>query len=373
MADDGPWRSNFKKPVYIVGQIMGIYFKHPTFDMLMTCPSTPLKELFLKIEDTEDAIESWLQTHGLGILPYSLFVMASVLFGLVDYHDLTVLLEIQLQQAETNPSVFPPQGGHCFMEERVHCAQTEMSLFSTAITNLCELMNTRAIAQKLLPPVNTSYTGAYQTPSSLDCMHFQPTKAIQDKCRAWLIMTSPFQDTMEVGSNVSQTPPESHHRHQYPLRHDDQLLSLPRLTNGWVDNVKLGTYINASFTETDEPLPTNTSNVFTRKEDKTLDELMSVFHILDLKKQQAQVEVDMFSEAIALNAELEFTDDGAYAAFDQFYHTNVMIIGTSSGKPTMYETYLHNDWFNDWFSTSSAPSNTLTSCNTLSCNCTAGL
>ncbi|KAG1871196.1 hypothetical protein C8R48DRAFT_670720 [Suillus tomentosus] len=337
--DSDPGHPAFMTCMASLCRIVGIYFKHPTFDMLMTCPSTPSKELFLKIEDTEDAIESWLQTHGLEILPYSLFVTASVLFGLVDYHDLTVLLEIQLQQAETNPSVFPPQGGRCFMEERMHRAQTEISLFSTAIANLCELMNTRAIAPKLLPPVNTSYTGAYQTPSSLNCKRFQPTKETQDKCLAWLITSSPFQDTMEVGSDVSQITPESPRRHQYPLRHDDQLLSLPRLTNAWIDNVKLGTYMIASYAETDEPLPTDTSNAFTRKEDKTPDELMSVFHILDLKKQRAQAEVDMFSEAIALNAELEFTDDG-----------------TSSGKATMYETHLHNDWFNDWFSTSSAPS-----------------
>ncbi|KAG2048986.1 hypothetical protein BDR06DRAFT_1012514 [Suillus hirtellus] len=227
--------------------------------MLMTCPSTPSKELFLKIEDTEDTIESWLQTHGLEILPYSLFVTASVLFGLVNYHDLTVLLE--------------------------------------------------------------------------------PTKETQDKCLAWLITSSPFQDTMEVGSDVSQITLESPRRHQYPLRHDDQLLSLPCLTNAWIDNIKLGTYMIASYAKTDEPLPTNTSNAFTQKEDKTPDELMSVFHILDLRKQRTQAEVDMFSEAIALNAELEFTDDG-----------------TSSGKAMMYETHLHNDWFNDWFSTSSAPS-----------------
>ncbi|KAG1838514.1 hypothetical protein C8R48DRAFT_782385 [Suillus tomentosus] len=269
------------------------------------------------------------------LLPYSLFVTASVLFGLVDYHDLTVLLEvslgvvakqIQLQQAETNPSVFPPQGGRCFMEERMHRAQTEISLFSTAIANLCELMNTRAIAPKLLPPVNTSYTGAYQTPSSLNCKRFQPTKETQDKCLAWLITSSPFQDTMEVGSDVSQITPESPRRHQYPLRHDDQLLSLPRLTNAWIDNVKLA------------PTHRYEQRVHAKGGQNT-DELMSVFHILDLKKQRAQAEVDMFSEAIALNAELEFTDDG-----------------TSSGKATMYETHLHNDWFNDWFSTSSAPS-----------------
>jgi hypothetical protein len=133
---------------------------------------------------------------------------------------------------------------------------------------------------------------------------------------------------------------------------------MPRLTNALVGNVKFGTYINASFAETDELLPTDNGNAFTRKEDKTLDELMSVFHVLDLKKQRAQAEVDMFSEAIILNAELEFTDDGEYAAFGRFYHTNIIIIGTSSGKVTMYDSRLHDDLFDDWFSTSSAPSDT---------------
>lgn len=142
------------------------------------------------------------------------------------------------------------------------------------------------------------------------------------------------------------------------VQHDDQLLSMPRLTNALVGNVKFGTYINASFAETDELLPTDNGNAFTRKEDKTLDELMSVFHILDLKKQRAQAEVDMFSEAIVLNAELEFTDDGGYAAFGRFYLTNIIIIGTSSGKVTMYDSRLHDDWFDDWVSTSSAPSDT---------------
>jgi len=76
--------------------------------------------------------------------------------------------------------------------------------------------------------------------------------------------------------------------------------------------------MSASFAETNEPLPTDSSNVFARKGDKTLDELMSVFHILDLKKQHAQAEVDMFSEAIILNAELEFTDDGGHAHLVSF-------------------------------------------------------
>jgi hypothetical protein len=77
--------------------------------------------------------------------------MASVLFGLVDYHDLMVLLEVslgvvakqmQLQQAEGNSSAFLPQAGHFFMEEQMHHAQIEVSLFITAIANLCEVLNT---------------------------------------------------------------------------------------------------------------------------------------------------------------------------------------------------------------------------------------
>lgn len=183
--------------------------------------------------------------------------------------------------------------------------------------------------------------------------------------------SSPFQDTTEIGSDVSRAPLNP--RHEYPPRvsscnirrvlvfwseaqDDDQLLSLPRLTNALIHNVKLGAYINTSFTETDEPLPTSSSNGFTQKGNKTLDELLSVFHILYLKKQRAEAKVDMFSEAIVLNAELEFTDDGRHAAFNRFYHANVMIIGMSSGKATMYEWRLHDNWFNDWFLTSSAPS-----------------
>src|SRR6267154_3780156 len=78
--------------------------------------------------------------------------MASMLFGLIDFHDLTALLEIslevvathmQLQQAEANSSVFLPQGGRCFMEERMYRAQMEVSLFSATIANLCEVLNTR--------------------------------------------------------------------------------------------------------------------------------------------------------------------------------------------------------------------------------------
>jgi hypothetical protein len=78
-------------------------------------------------------------------------------------------------------------------------------------------------------------------------------------------------------------------------------------------------------------------------------------HILDLKTQRAQAEADMFFEAIERTAEIESTDDGGLAALFQVYHTQ-MTIGLSSGSGTT-TTRLPDDWFDDWFSTSSAPSN----------------
>ena len=184
-----------------------------------------------------------------------------MLFGLIDFHDIAALLEIslkvvatqmQLQQAEANSSVFLLQGGHCFMEERMYHAQMEVSLFSAAIANLCEVLNTRgqpcqcepilslkslclllniflvSASKSTLSAVSTvGYARAYQTPSSLNFKRFQPTKDIQDKCRAWLITSSPFHDTMQVDSDVSQTPPDSPHHHEYPLRVSD--CNIPRV------------------------------------------------------------------------------------------------------------------------------------------------
>jgi hypothetical protein len=50
--------------------------------------------------------------------------------------------------------------------------------------------------------------------------------------------------------------------------------------------------------EANEPLYFNHGNSFTMKELKSLEVLMSDFHILDLKKQHAQSKVNMLSEAI---------------------------------------------------------------------------
>jgi hypothetical protein len=74
--------------------------------------------------------------------------------------------------------------------------------------------------------------------------------------------------------------------------------------------------MSACLADSNEPLPTVKGSRSTCKEDKTSDALISVFHILDLKKQHAQVEVDMLYDAIVRIAELEASDDdGKHAAF----------------------------------------------------------
>lgn len=126
----------------------------------------------------------------------------------------------------------------------------------------------------------------------------------------------------------------------------------------WVDNTTYNAYISASVAETNEPLRVDNKQRFIRKECKSPDALMSIFHILDLKTQRARAEADLFSEAIERTAEIEFTDDGMLVVLFQFCYTK-MIIGLSSGSGT---TATHNsrspdDWFDDWFSSSSASSN----------------
>ncbi|KAG2087620.1 uncharacterized protein F5147DRAFT_781264 [Suillus discolor] len=117
------------------------------------------------------------------------------------------------------------------------------------------------------------------------------------------------------------TPPNSPRLHEYLLRHDDNPSPLP---------------------QSNEPLPTMKGNWFTQKEAKAPAALMSVFHILDLKKQRAQIEVDMLYDAIVRIAELDAMDDD----------------GTSLGTAGILESHLPGDRFNDWFSTPSAPSDT---------------
>lgn len=120
---------------------------------------------FLGNEQTETAMICWLQKQGRDTvsighmiivvfslyfqLPDSLFVTASVLFGWVDSHDLMALLDVSLREVatqlekETDFCIISCSQGRCWLEDRMHRAQTEISLFSTAIANLCEELELR--------------------------------------------------------------------------------------------------------------------------------------------------------------------------------------------------------------------------------------
>jgi hypothetical protein len=87
------------------------------------------------------------------------------------------------------------------------------------------------------------------------------------------------------------------------LQPDDRFLTLPRLLKTWVDNIAFRAYISACLAESKSSCVTN-SDRFKAKSD---------IHVLGLKKQRAQVEVDMLSDAIARMSEFERTDDGVHA------------------------------------------------------------
>ncbi|KAG1899502.1 uncharacterized protein F5891DRAFT_1189636 [Suillus fuscotomentosus] len=100
---------------------------------------------------------------------------------------------------------------------------------------------------------------------------------------------------------------EAVHFYEYLTGPNDRFLSLPRLLKTWVDNTTYCAYIIASLAEFK---PSCNRDSFKTKECKSLAILKSDLHMLGLKKQRAQVEVDMLSEAIARMSEFEHTDDG---------------------------------------------------------------
>ncbi|KAG1894962.1 uncharacterized protein F5891DRAFT_1194769 [Suillus fuscotomentosus] len=289
---------------------------------------TSSKTHFLGMEQTETALISWLQKQDRNSLLASLYITASVLFGWVDTHDLIVLLDVSLrevamqtqlqQEEERSCAAFRSRGG-CLMEHRIHRAQMEVSLFSNAIANLSEEMETRFSigSNKLGSTVkDVAYAGACAVPSSIMFDQCRPMKAIQDKCNAWLIMTSHFQGIVGPDSHANrtlfgfpQTIDDDPYLYESFQGLDDQFLSLPRLLRTWVDNMTYHAYMSASFAESGS-LHIDTSDDFQPMKSKTTDILKSDMHILGLKKQRAQAEVDMFSEALACIAEFEGTDDG---------------------------------------------------------------
>jgi hypothetical protein len=81
-----------------------------------------------------------------------------MLFGLVDPLDIKALIEASLkenatqtglQQEEESCLEYLKRGGRLLMEERMDRAQLEVSLFSSAIANLCEELNGRADLSEL--------------------------------------------------------------------------------------------------------------------------------------------------------------------------------------------------------------------------------
>jgi hypothetical protein len=96
------------------------------------------------------------------------------------------------------------------------------------------------------------------------------------------------------------------------MQHDNDFLS--PLMEAWFGRVTHRTYLTTSSADS-KPLRTDNIEGFKAKKNKTPDALKSDFSILELKKQRAQAEVDMFSEAIARTAGIQCTDDGLPVAF----------------------------------------------------------
>ncbi|KAG1858312.1 hypothetical protein C8R48DRAFT_674356 [Suillus tomentosus] len=308
-----------------------------------TCETT-YKTNFLGIEQNETALLAWLQTEGRDTLPDSLLTTASMLFGWVDTHDIMALLDVslrevtmqtQLQQEEDMSYTGFRSQGACLMEDRMHRAQMEISLFSNAIANLCEYLETRnyPISTQKPSTVNTiTYVEACPELIPIRFDHFEPSKVIQDKCNAWLHVPSHFPNITQADSNATGIL-GSPKAVEISLMPDDQFLSLPRSLKTWVDNVTYCAYMSATFAEA-KPL-------FKAKEQKTPEVLKSDIYILGLKKQRAQSEVDMHSEAISRIS--EFGDDV-----------------TSSGSAMTHASFAPDnyieDGFDDWVSTSYASS-----------------
>ncbi|KAG1897348.1 uncharacterized protein F5891DRAFT_1192057 [Suillus fuscotomentosus] len=280
--------------------------------ILSTCNSL-LNLDVLGIEHNENDLAYWLQTKGFEILPAPIFTASSVLFGLVDPLDIKALIEASLQEdarqtglqhEEESCLEYLKRGGHLFMEEHMDRAQMEVSLFSTTIASLCEELDARCHP-----------TLCRVDPKKLVTIKAVPTKAVQEKCYAWLRTSSQSQDITQDSSAsrilhdfplTSQCPCP----HDHVLRPDNQFIPLPHVMKAWVDNFTYSAYTNMSLAEANAPLHPDHGNSFTAKESKSLNVLKSDFHILDLKKQRAQSEVDMLSEAIVRIAEFHHSDDG---------------------------------------------------------------
>lgn len=121
-------------------------------------------------------------------------------------------MQKRLQQEEQ--TMFFPGGPQCLMQDRMLRAQMEVSLFSNAIANACEELETRSHSdehtsesQCLIFTSNTSKLSLVNpkkpaavkavenvrvcsAPSLVRLGCFQPPSEIIDKCNAWLLSSS---------------------------------------------------------------------------------------------------------------------------------------------------------------------------------------
>ncbi|KAG2047058.1 hypothetical protein BDR06DRAFT_977043 [Suillus hirtellus] len=203
-------------------------------------------------------------TKGCDTLPESLMITASVVFGLVNAHDLITLIDTCLKEVLVRTQLQQEEGS---------CMQ------------------------------------CYPARSLVHVNYFQPSKATEEKCNAWLLASSHVQGITQVNPNTicvllnSPKTIEVPHLSEHLLRPNDLLL-LPQLLKTWVNNITYHAYMNASFAKY-------------------------------LKKQHAQAEVDMFSEAMEHLSKFEGTSDGICS------------------EPIMFDSRLPDNYLDDWFSESS--------------------
>ncbi|KAG2108275.1 uncharacterized protein F5147DRAFT_652989 [Suillus discolor] len=191
-----------------------------TYGTHQTVPTTH----FLGIEQTEAALLAWLQAQGRDTLPESLIITASVVFGLVDAHDLMTLIDMCLKEVAMNTQLQQEEGS---------C----MVFLFNAIANLCEELENRHHPFDRPKPATVdvaAYAGACPAHNLeyVDC--FQPTQATRDKCNAWLLTSSHVQGVMQVDSDticVLLSSPKTVELPDLPecLLRPDDLLSLPYL------------------------------------------------------------------------------------------------------------------------------------------------
>ncbi|KAG2740095.1 hypothetical protein P692DRAFT_20881234 [Suillus brevipes Sb2] len=198
------------------------------FDIIPSCfLSTwerPPKTHFLGNDQTEVALVTWLKKQGHDTLPDSLFTTASVLMAFLDVSLREAAMQKRLQQGE-QPMLF----------------LMEVSLFSNAIANACEKLETRAHTdphttnpESLATVRPVKNVGACLPPSLVRLGCFQPSSDIVDKCNTWLLASLYIQHTMKVNVNWEFDSPHTLGPEYLPIS-KDTFLFLPAFLKVWVN------------------------------------------------------------------------------------------------------------------------------------------